>query len=299
MATEKLKLGIIGISEGNGHPYSWAAIFNGYDVDKMEGCPYPIIPQYLAEQDFPKDFLQNAEVTHIWTQDIEVSNHIAKASRIPNVATNLEDMIGHVDAVLLARDDAENHFEHARPFLQAGLPIYIDKPFALTKHEAERMWGACVIEDQIFTCSALQFAEEFSPSQIDYEKIGEPRMVIATVPKSWNKYGVHIIEPLLNMLPQRGKLEEVRKVNEDDTHTVYVKWSNNLSAILMATGSNSSPLGYKVMGTLGYQDLYFKDSFNAFKSALDRFVKLVNKQAKNIDKEFTLEMIEILEKGNL
>ena len=24
-----LKLGIIGLSEGNGHPYSWSAIFNG------------------------------------------------------------------------------------------------------------------------------------------------------------------------------------------------------------------------------------------------------------------------------
>ena len=31
-----LKLGVIGLSEGNGHPYSWSAIFNGYDSVEME-----------------------------------------------------------------------------------------------------------------------------------------------------------------------------------------------------------------------------------------------------------------------
>ena len=33
----KLKLGVIGMSEGNGHPYSWSAIFNGFDREEMKG----------------------------------------------------------------------------------------------------------------------------------------------------------------------------------------------------------------------------------------------------------------------
>ena len=28
---KELKIGIIGSSDGNGHPYSWSAIFNGYN----------------------------------------------------------------------------------------------------------------------------------------------------------------------------------------------------------------------------------------------------------------------------
>ena len=42
-----MKLGIIGISEGNGHPYSWSAIINGYNKKKMEECKYESIPSYL------------------------------------------------------------------------------------------------------------------------------------------------------------------------------------------------------------------------------------------------------------
>ena len=78
---EKIKLGIIGISEGNGHPYSWSAIFNGYDTQAMKLCPFPVIPQYLSEREFPSDFLTEiGEVTHIYTQDYELSKQIAKAS---------------------------------------------------------------------------------------------------------------------------------------------------------------------------------------------------------------------------
>ena len=48
MSTEEtLKLGIIGLSSDNGHPYSWSAIFNGYDPEEMARCPFPGIPEYL------------------------------------------------------------------------------------------------------------------------------------------------------------------------------------------------------------------------------------------------------------
>ncbi len=42
----KLTLGIIGSSSGNGHPYSWSAIFNGYDKSLMNDCPFDVIPKY-------------------------------------------------------------------------------------------------------------------------------------------------------------------------------------------------------------------------------------------------------------
>ena len=34
----RIKTGINGISSGNGHPYSWAAIVNGYDEKEMDKC---------------------------------------------------------------------------------------------------------------------------------------------------------------------------------------------------------------------------------------------------------------------
>lgn len=39
---EEIRIAMLGMSEGNGHPYSWSAMFNGYDREKMTaGCPFP------------------------------------------------------------------------------------------------------------------------------------------------------------------------------------------------------------------------------------------------------------------
>ena len=64
-----LKLGVIGLSPGNGHPYSWSAIFNGYNPAEMENCGFPVIPRYLELKQFPKDAIAEAAVTHVWAQD--------------------------------------------------------------------------------------------------------------------------------------------------------------------------------------------------------------------------------------
>ena len=125
---KNINLGVIGLSKGNGHPYSWSAIFNGYDKNKMKSCGYPAIPNYLNKQKFPDAQIKEGSVTHIWTQDINLSKHIASAALIGNIVSDYKELIENVDAILLARDDAENHFEFAKPFLK-----YIDFPINESK----------------------------------------------------------------------------------------------------------------------------------------------------------------------
>ena len=55
--------------EGNGHPYSWSAIINGYDSAEMARCPYPAIPAYLGKQALDTVRIPGARVTHVWTDD--------------------------------------------------------------------------------------------------------------------------------------------------------------------------------------------------------------------------------------
>ena len=84
--SKRIKLGIIGLSEGNGHPYSWAAICNGFDSVVIKDCPFPVIPEYLSKKVYPDEFLTDiAQVTHIWTQDKILSKQIASSSLITNI----------------------------------------------------------------------------------------------------------------------------------------------------------------------------------------------------------------------
>ncbi len=295
----KLKLGIIGISEGNGHPYSWSAIFNGYRPEIMKDCPFPAIPEYLSKQKFPESGLNHlGVVSHIWTQDEKVSAHIAKASNIETVVTEMTDMIESVDAILLARDDAENHYEMALPFLRAGIPIFIDKPLALTVKEAEKLLNAQQYKDQIFTCSALRFAKELKLTELEKKKIGKIYHLEGSVPKYWDTYAVHLIEPIITFCPQRGRLKKVSPFLKNGINMTFIEWENT-SAFLKVTGKTPCSFKIKYMGEHGEIEKLFEDSYSCFKKSLERFILTINNKEKNIDRADTLEIVKIIEEGRI
>jgi predicted dehydrogenase len=292
-----INLGVIGLSPGNGHPYSWSAIFNGYDKSAMEECGFPSIPRYLEKQHFPQDAIAEASVTHVWAQDKKIATHIAEATHIGNVVEHYEDMIGQVDGILLARDDAETHFEFALPFLDAGIPIYVDKPLALSVAEAKQMLDRQQFPGQLFSCSALRYANEFQLSDADLVQIGRLQHVHATTPKDWDKYAVHVIEPLLLLASERGSVERIQAWREADSTIVTVAYNSGFQALISALGSSHAPLALRVIGDQGWKDLVFKNSFLAFKAALFEFVQGIIHRDQRIHPDFMLEVVSLVESG--
>lgn len=292
-----LKLGVIGLSPGNGHPYSWSAIFNGYDPAYMEECGFPVIPRYLEKQRFPEDAIAEAQVTHVWTQRKEISAHVAKAALIPNVVDHYTDMIGQVDGILLARDDAETHLEFAAPFLKAGLPVYIDKPLALSVAEAKQLLELQRYPGQLFSCSALRYAKEFQLSPADWAQIGRLRHIHAIVPKDWNKYAVHVIEPLLLLASERGSLEGTYTWQNDDSITLAARYAGGVRVLINTMGSSQAPLSLRLMGESGWKDLFFEDTYFAFKRALYEFVQGIIQRDVRTEPGFMLEVVNLIELG--
>jgi len=295
---KELKLGILGLSEGNGHPYSWSAIFNGYNHKAMSDCPFPVIPKYLAKQQFPQDSIKEGRVTHIWTQDKLISKHIAEACNIDNIVDNYLDLIGKVDAILLARDDAKLHYEMSVPFLRAGLPIYIDKPLATSVEMAKKIYSLQQFEGQIFTCSALSYAKEFQLTDKEINQIGLIKYVDACVMKDWDKYGTHIIEPVLKIIGEQGRIMNIKNAGTEDKKIVIVNWESGLHVTFSALGNIPSPITIRVFGSNMFTEMVFADTFFAFKSALKAFVDVVSKRQDPPAKELALNVVKIIEGGN-
>lgn len=292
-----IKLGIIGLSSGNGHPYSWSAIFNGYEPAAMEQCGFPVIPRYLEKKKFPDDAISGARVTHIWTQDVAIAKHVALAANIDNVVDTYTDLIGKVDAILLARDDAENHLAFARPFLDSGMPIYVDKPLALSRKDAETMIGLQRFPGQLFSCSALRYAAELRLSEKQIESIGQIRCITASVPNSWDTYSVHIIEPLLLLLQGNDVVLRSHRWTSGDRVQLSLEFSSGIDAHISTLATAAAPLGFRVFGETGWCDLHFADTFLAFRSALKDFVDGVRERDVRIEPQDMLRVVDLIELG--
>lgn len=293
-----IRLGIIGLSKGNGHPYSWAAIINGYSQVDMAQCEFPSIHSYLAEQKWPAARIAGAEVTHIWTQSDDLSANVARASLIANIVTTPEAMLGHIDGLLLARDDAVNHYTFAKPFVEAGIPIYIDKPIALSLDKLDALYNLQKYEGQIFTCSALRYAYELELSSEIRKKIGQIQHIYATTPKSWDKYAVHIIEPVLKILGENIMLSAHAYPIAENGRMVIAKFSDEITVEFAAMGDNVAvPFSIRIHGEKSWHDLTFSDSFSAFKRALQDFIDGIETKTCRSPFEFNRQVVTIIEAG--
>lgn len=294
---KELKLGLIGLSEGNGHPYSWASIFNGYNKNLMEECGFPIIPRYLEKQTFPEDQISDAKVTHIWTQSNALSKQIARTTNIKYVIDDPRQFIGSVDAVLLARDDADLSRDLAYPIIEAGLPIYIDKPLAFSVDEAKKLISSQKYEGQIFSCSALRYDVGLKLTKQDMNLIGSIRSIHATFPKDWDKYSAHAIDPLLQLIPNRGNLLKSYKWTSGDRISLSIEYENKLDIHIHNTGKSISPIGLRVIGANGWIDLFHNNTFKSFKAALSDFIFCIINNEVKISSEQMIEVIKLIELG--
>lgn len=68
--------------------------------------------------------------------DAESNRRCFEEFQLEFIAEKPEDMLGKVDAVMVTARDGKFHAEFSRPFLEEGIPMFIDKPFTTNPAEA-------------------------------------------------------------------------------------------------------------------------------------------------------------------
>ncbi len=288
-------LGVVGLSPGNGHPYSWSAIFNGFDRTEMDKCPFEVIPEYLNKQDPDTMCIPDGRVTHIWTQERTVSEKVAQAALIDNIVDNLEDMIGQVDAVLLARDDGENHLKMARPFIEADVPILIDKPLTDNHPDLKEFVKYYEAGKPIMSCSSQRYAQSIQDLK-EYDDCGEILNAVAVTPKLWRTYAIHKVEGVYAIM--RGGIESVQNVGSEGREIVVIKYPDGRSAVV-ETFKDIKQGGTIFFGEKEAVPVSDPDAFFQFKSMLEHFIGMLDSGEAPFDWRETVEMAKVIIGGHI
>jgi len=289
-----IRIAMLGMVEGNGHPYSWSAIFNGYDKRAMKDCPFPAIPKYLDAEPPASFGIDGAHVTHIWCDNPQDAEEVAKASLIEHVVSNPTEVMGHVDAVIIPTDKGEEHLERARPFIDAGIPVFIDKPLTIVDDHLRRFIHWQRGGKPILSTSCMRYAKEFEIARKKQMMIGEPRLITMTTPKSWERYGIHALEGVYPFLEPGGFLDVLNSGSES-SNIVHIRHESGVEILLAAIHDIYAAFGcLNIYGTEGVLTKKFEDTFFAFKAQLVAFVDYLKTGNLPFPFEETVELMRIV-----
>lgn len=293
---EPLKIGIIGYNEGNGHPYSFSSIINGYDDLHMKNSRYPIIYKYLKKRKKEDFGIPNVKVTHIWTPDISISTEISKCCFIGNVSENYEDFIGNVDAVIIARDDVKSHREIAEYFLKNEVFTFIDKPLC-NSYEDLQFFIPFLRKGLLMSCSGLRYY----PKILEISKLKNiDNDAIYSVSNSfydWFKYGIHVIE---SVFPIMGSdINWIQNTGENENNIVRINYKSGKYSIIILNENSNFILSSKIICKNEIFDINYDDNFTCFKILLTQFIKQIRLSKPSINPEETINSIYALIGSNI
>lgn len=288
-------LGIIGVSEGNGHPFSYGSIINGYSPEGLAASGWPGIYEYVRRRHSSEFGLHGWTITHAWTQDPETTKRLCAACRIPNGVGDYREFLTAVDAVIVARDDYETHFEMAWPFLQAGLPVFVDKPLSLEVSEL-RAFKPYLEKGQLMSCAGMRYSRELDEPRADLAAYGRLKLIRGAIVLSWEKYAVHLLEAILAITPAHPL--SVQMIPAEHASAV-VRLDDGALIEIDALGECPRTFHLELFGTerTGSFDIF--DNFSMFRRMLWQFTESIRTGQPAIAPERTLEIMRVLMAGRM
>ena len=118
-----------------------------------------------GEYNFP-----NYRVTAISGHDKQESKRIAEQFDVEKVYDNPLDMLDEVDAIMITTRDGKYHFESVKPFLEKGIPAFIDKPITTDYAEAQELIKIAKANNALL-CGGT--ALKYSTHVLDFKKLVE------------------------------------------------------------------------------------------------------------------------------
>ena len=149
-----------------------------------------------------------------------------------------ERLIGQVEAVMIESQQGSRHLERARPFLEAGVPTFVDKPFAGNVGEAEAIIALAEKHNApLMSASALRYAVEVQEAlrlREDYGAILSADVWTACALHNGNPgllhYGVHGVEMLYALMGTGCR--DVRTVFQPGGEVVVGVWNDGRIGVM-------------------------------------------------------------------
>ncbi|MCI0705138.1 MAG: Gfo/Idh/MocA family oxidoreductase [Planctomycetia bacterium] len=215
------------------------------------------------------------------------------------------DMIGKVDGMLIEAVDGTVHYERAKPFLEAGIPCFIDKPYTCSLEDAKKI--AKLAEKKklpLFSSSSLRYA----PEVVDFVANAKRGKLVGCVvysPASLSPvaernaglfhYSIHGIEILYTLMGRGCK--RVTSTHEKGVDVATGQWADGRVATFRGIRTGASGYGFVGFSEKGIQPVKVETKF-IYRELLKKVVEMFKTGKSPLDIAETIELVAFIEAAN-
>lgn len=195
-----------------------------------------------------------------------VSNEEWAAAQGITLVASLEELIEKSDCiVVLSPDNCEMHYTLSHQALCSGKPVYVDKTFAPTKVEAEKIFAVAEAHGTpCYSSSALRFSSRYAA--VDTTDLNA---IISLGANSPEIYLIHQLEPVMMLLGY--DVEKVMYTGTGAAHVYTLHYGDGRTAVLTLLAGEYGFTLHLNHGTFNETVQADDDFFRAFIDALIRF----------------------------
>jgi virulence factor len=215
------------------------------------------------------------------------------------------DMIGKVDGMLIEAVDGTVHYDRAKPFLEAGIPCYIDKPFTCSVTDAKKILELSEKKKApVFSSSSLRYAPEVVEYVADVKKgklIGcavhgpAPLSPIPERNAGLYHYGIHPVEVLYTLMGPG--CQRVTSTHEKGVDVVTGQWKDGRVASLRGIRDGASGYGFIGFAEKGIKAVTIGTSV-IYRELLKKIVEFFKTGKAPVEPSTTLEIMAFIEAAN-
>lgn len=285
-----MRIGLVGLGTGGPSTYharSFSMILNGP-------------PRVTPGDDWPSHEVRvpGARVTAVLDDDAAWAQAHADAFDIEHVCASVEEMLGLVDGVMILDDLSLQHQTRAIPFIDAGMPTFIDKPLSMDIAEAGQLLArARARGTALMSASALRFATEIAEHRAAIDAAGQPVFAVAACQGQYLgdasvvHYGVHPLELAYAVL--RPTISSAQNIGQGDSHVVRYEHADGTLMLIVDPGITQA-FRLTVMGSDGDVSVVGADWDGFYAGMLSTWVDAVRTRTSPIPLEETHQLIGAL-----
>jgi predicted dehydrogenase len=276
-----IRIGIIG--SDNSHADRYSELCNMPDDPKLKDLQVPDA-KVVALFGIPEHDAR--------TKEVSTKYHI------PSVVSSPEEMIGKIDLAICVFRKGSLHAKWSLPVIKAGIPIYVDKPFASSAADARAMLAAAdKAGTPIASMSSFRVAQSTLAFKAEMEKIGPVTYGISIGPGDRKSeydglifYGIHAVEVMLTCFGHGVK--DVRAADQNNNIVATVTYPDDRIVTLTFVGNAQYAFRCYAFGKKG-QAQYVPGAGTFYRDALVSVIEMAKTRKRPLTNAQMLEQVQI------